>query len=413
MNSPSTLDTGGDGPRLSQAELAIQSGTSPEEIDRLVGLGLIGRPDADGTFDAGDVTRLRLITALRNAGLDTEQHTTAFVEQNLSVAFASEVIADPVGLTKMTVKEACAETGVPYEAFRRLMLAVGFAASEQDALMREDDLELLRIYAATTELGIPGEVMISTLRSFAISLRRLADAARGLVREYVEDPLLARGVPYREMFESVAKVRIPLQRFAFRATYLLEHRMFEQVVFSNLIARFEEALEHHRAEDPRAFSLRSICFVDLSGFTERTENRGDADAASVGMALVEIAQDQSTLHGGDLVKPLGDGAMLHFVRGLDAIRCAFAIIKVARAAGLPAARAGIAVGPVIVQDGDYYGRTVNRASRLIGVAAPEQVLVTAELVGSESMPGYRFTDLGVVKLKGVTEELHAFDVAED
>ena len=47
---------------------------------------------------------------------------------------------------------------------------------------------------------------------------------------------------------------------------------------------------------------------------------------------------------------------------------------------MPPAHAGIAVGPVIFQDGDYYGGTVNLAARLAGVAEPGQIPVDAEVV---------------------------------
>jgi class 3 adenylate cyclase len=398
--------------RLSLAALAIQSSVPREEIERFVELGLIAQPDEGGTFHLGDVTRLKLIQALRNSGVGLDPLIAAVTERELSLDFAGHFIADPVGLTTITVAEACAETGLDYDAFGRLMLAIGFATPAKDALIREDDLEFLRIYAVTRDLGIPGEVLTGTLRSFAINLRRLAESSRGLVREHVEDRLLASGMPYQEMFETVARMRVVLQRLGYRATYLLQRRLFEQAAYANLIARFEEVLAHHPATDGKALVLRTVCFVDLSGFTERTENLGDADAASVGAALVEIAQAKATLHRGDLVKPLGDGAMLQFAGPVDAIRCALAIVEAVRTTGLPSARVGIAAGPVVVQDGDYYGRTVNRAARLLGIAAPEQVLVTAEIAASLIDTDFRFADLGPVALKGVNEEVHAFAVAE-
>jgi adenylate cyclase len=153
---------------------------------------------------------------------------------------------------------------------------------------------------------------------------------------------------------------------------------------------------------------QAICFVDISGFTERTENRGDRDAATIGSTLVEIAQSEATVHRGSLVKPLGDGAMLRFARADDAVRGALGVIQVAGKRALPTARAGIAVGPLIMQDGDYYGRTVNRASRLLGVAAPGQVLVTATVRDTVRDPRLRFSGIGMVRLKGVAEEVEAF-----
>lgn len=408
MANEPTGATEAPGVRITRAELAAQSASTPDEVDAFVTLGFIARPHADGTFDHGDITRLRLLAALKSSGVRIDKLATAVAEHQLSLEFAGALVAEPVGLTKMTVAEACAEAGVTREAFNRIMLALGFATPPDDAAIREDDLEFLRIFSTTRDIGIPDHVVLGTLRSFAISMRRLVDAARELVREHVESPMLARGVAYDEMFAAAAKTRVVLQRMAHRATHLIQRRLFEQAVYQNMIARFEEALDDDHGAHRKTFSHQAICFVDLSGFTERTESLGDADAATVGAALVEIAQAQATLHDGHLVKPLGDGAMLNFVRARNAVLCALCILAMARQTGLPAARAGIATGPVIIQDGDYYGRTVNRASRLLGVAAADQVLVTADIASTVADSSLRFDELGKIRLRGVAEAIHTY-----
>ena len=407
-----TLDADVATQRVSVAELAVQSGVASSEIDKFVELGLIDQPDENATFDGGDVTRIRLIVALRDSGIGIDQLAFGVANQLLSFDFAGHVVADPVGLTTMTVDEACTELGLTYERVHELMLAIGFATPAKTALIREDDLEFLRIFAAVVGMGVSTEVLTRTLRSFAMSMRRLAEAARGLIREEVEAPLLARGMSYREMFATVANTRLALQRVAYRTTFLLQRRLFEQAVHANLIARFEEALEKHPVTAAKALADRTICFVDLSGFTERTESEGDVGAANLAGALLEIAQARATLSHGDLVKSLGDGAMLLFVSPTDAIRCALGIVASAREAGLPPARAAITAGPLIVQDGDYFGRTVNRASRLLDIAAPRQVLVTAKVAASAHNDAFRFVDVGTFKLKGVSEEVRVLSVSD-
>ena len=57
------------------------------------------------------------------------------------------------------------------------------------------------------------------------------------------------------------------------------------------------------------------------------------------------------------------------------------------AAGLPATHVGVAAGPVIRQGGDYYGRTVNLASRVSDRAAGGQVLVSEPVVEMASVRG--------------------------
>jgi adenylate cyclase len=77
-------------------------------------------------------------------------------------------------------------------------------------------------------------------------------------------------------------------------------------------------------------------------------------------------------------------------------------------AGLPPAHAGVAAGPVIRQDADYFGRTVNVAARLAGRAEAGQTLVNDEVVRAAAGDGLRFSDLGPVQLKGIPQPVRAF-----
>jgi adenylate cyclase len=81
---------------------------------------------------------------------------------------------------------------------------------------------------------------------------------------------------------------------------------------------------------------------------------------------------------------------------------ALEMVQEAPAAGLPPAHVGIHAGPIVVQDGDYFGRTVNLAARIAGQAGADQVLVTDEVVAAAEPVGARFEALGPVRLKGFT-----------
>jgi adenylate cyclase len=61
---------------------------------------------------------------------------------------------------------------------------------------------------------------------------------------------------------------------------------------------------------------------------------------------------------------------------------------------------GIHTGPVIAQDGDVYGKTVNVAARIASYARAGQVVVSEETT-HRSGDGLRFEPLGTVELKGV------------
>ena len=76
--------------------------------------------------------------------------------------------------------------------------------------------------------------------------------------------------------------------------------------------------------------------------------------------------------------------MLYFPDPARGVMASLDMVEHAEGEGLPPARAGIHAGPVIFQEGDYFGRTVNIASRIADYAGPGEVLVTQEVVDAAS-----------------------------
>jgi adenylate cyclase len=70
-------------------------------------------------------------------------------------------------------------------------------------------------------------------------------------------------------------------------------------------------------------------------------------------------------------------------------------------AGLPPAHVGLHAGPVVFQEGDYFGQTVNLASRIADYARPGEVLVSQEVVDAATGSDVVFREIGPVELKGV------------
>jgi adenylate cyclase len=154
----------------------------------------------------------------------------------------------------------------------------------------------------------------------------------------------------------------------------------------------------------------AICFLDITGYTRLTQERGDRAAADLAERLSRLVQRSSVAHGGRPVKWLGDGVMFWFRDPGPAIVAALDMVDGVVAAGLPPAHVGIHTGPVIAQQGDFYGQTVNLAARIAEYARPGEVLVTRTVKDAAGAPdGIAFTAIGPVDLKGVTGgvELHA------
>jgi adenylate cyclase len=100
--------------------------------------------------------------------------------------------------------------------------------------------------------------------------------------------------------------------------------------------------------------------------------------------------------------------MLRF-RGVEAaVLASLEILETSVEAGLSPARAGVAAGPVIQRDGDYFGRTVNLASRLVDLARPGQVVVTAEAAALIEGGSIALEHGGAHELSGFTTPTSVF-----
>ena len=100
------------------------------------------------------------------------------------------------------------------------------------------------------------------------------------------------------------------------------------------------------------------------------------------------------------VKWLGDGVMIHYREPAGAVLSALRLVAELPEAGLPPVHVGVAAGPVVVQGGDYFGRTVNLAARLAAHAQAGQVLVSQSVAEAASLEDVSFVGLGELPLKG-------------
>ena len=105
--------------------------------------------------------------------------------------------------------------------------------------------------------------------------------------------------------------------------------------------------------------LPAICFLDITGYTRLTQERGDDAAADLATTVARLVQRTSVQHGGKPIKWLGDGVMFYFDDPGHGVRPRSRWWTGWRAAGLPPAHVGLHAGPVLFQEGDYFGQTVN------------------------------------------------------
>ena len=74
--------------------------------------------------------------------------------------------------------------------------------------------------------------------------------------------------------------------------------------------------------------------------------------------------------------------MIHYREPAGAVLSALRLVAALPEAGLPPVHVGVAAGPVVVQGGDYFGRTVKLAARIAAHASAGQVLVSQSVADS-------------------------------
>jgi adenylate cyclase len=321
------------------------------------------------------------------------------------------LLGEPIGLRAQSHAELAEELGLDPALMGRFLQAVGLPEVDPDAPVRDDDAELVGVGAAAMGAGLPEETVLRTLRVFAEHLDRMAEHQRALFRSDVQDRMIEAGVPRAQMLEQSAEIRKRLVDLGFRTSFLLHRRMLERQQFENTAEQLELLFDELGIRRRSDHAPEAIVFVDLSGFTRLTRELGDEQAAQRSRELANVVRTAAGRHRGRVIKLLGDGAMLHFGLAAEAVGAASGVIELAEQAGLPAARAGIAVGALIRRDGDYFGHTVNLASRICDAAGASSVTATVEV--ADLTPERTWTPIGEATLKGVPDPVALVRLAPD
>jgi adenylate cyclase len=385
-------------------EVAQRAGVDPGYLDRLVELGIL-TADAGGGFSPGDVLRARWLQSLERAGVPLEGVAAAVRNGSLSFSFLDVPAYDRfAGLSGTTFQQLSAQSGIPLELLLVVREAVGFAEPRPQDSVREDELSVVPLLQLQLAKGFRPTVIERWLRVYGDSLRRIAETEAAFWNSEVELALLASGMTESEMLAAQADLGSEMSPLIEQVLLAIYHGQQEHAWNEVFVEHVEGALEaaglHSRLDRPPA-----MCFLDLTGYTRLTEELGDAAAAELAARLAGLVRQCSVEHGGTPVKWLGDGVMFYFREPAAAVLAALEMVEVVGRHGLPPAHVGIHAGPVIFQDGDYFGRTVNLASRIAEYARPGEVLVSQEVVDATDAAGVSFVEIGPVELKGVPETL--------
>src|SRR5262245_21300575 len=389
--------------RYSAQEAAKAADVHPQFVSRLVALEIVP-PGEDGTFSMGDVRRIRLLQTLDRAGLPLDGVADVIRRSELSLDFYDHPTYERLSATtEDTFAEVAEETETPVELLILVREAMGSGEPDPGERVREPELPVIRLIAAQVADGVRPRAIERWLRVYGDSIRRIAETEGDWWHTEVEQPLLEKGMTPNEMIRAAEEgAAMRIAPFMDGALLGLYHGHQEHAWTKNVLDGIEAALAdagvHSRVQEPPA-----ICFLDISGYTQLTEERGDAAGAELAETVGGIVRRAASLHGGKPTKWLGDGVMLHFPDPGEGVVASLEALEGLAWSGLPPAHVGVHTGPVLFQEGDYYGRTVNLASRIADYAGPGEVVVTQAVVDVVKDTSAAFSEIGPAELKGVSE----------
>ena len=386
---------------LSASGLADLAGVTRGEVERLVELGILVARDGPAPFRDTDVPKVRLAVACERAGLPLAGIAAAVRDGRLSFAFLELAPFRRWAVRSgRTYRQVSRATGVPLEQLAGALESMGFARVGPDEPMREDELEVVPLLRLGLASGILDPAWLSRLgRAHVEGLRLIATAWGDAYQARFEGPVRAAGGDQRAAMERAAQLSIDFLPLGDPALLAIYHRQEELVWTEGLVERIEDELEAAGLLG-RPGRVPAMSVLDLAGYTRLTEERGDRAAAALAETLAVLVDRSAREHGGVPVKWLGDGVMVHSREPAGAVLSALRLVEQLPAAGLPPAHVGVAAGPVVVQGGDYFGRTVNLAARIAAQAGAGQVLVSQSVADSAAPAGVRYLELGALRLKG-------------
>jgi class 3 adenylate cyclase len=149
--------------------------------------------------------------------------------------------------------------------------------------------------------------------------------------------------------------------------------------------------------------LTTLLFTDLVDSTAMLVSLGDAAWREALSAHYEAARFELERFRGQEVETTGDGLLATFMGPAAALGCAAAIRAVAAREGLRV-RAGLHVGEVEHVGSGVRGAAVNEAARILGIAQPDEILVSETTRVLAEAAGLAFEDRGLHTLKGFPGE---------
>jgi adenylate cyclase len=399
----------------SAAGIAAEAGCGVDQVRWLARLGLL-TADEHGRFTHGSVLAVKMVSALLESGVTAETIEHAAAEGMLSFQRLDEYLPyEPGPRADRSFAEFQAAAGPRAELLPAVYEVLGLPQPDPSAPIHVDEEAMFGRFLDAWRMVPDEDSLLRAARLIALGARTALLGCTEILDEQLTGPArqrLLRG----ELEEFPDDIRLTATKvtnlvpdmFLWLSARYLEHRSV-----TGIVEGFERFLASRGlARPPDRRGPPAMVFVDLSGFTRLTRERGDESAVRIATSLQRRADQAAKRHGGRLVKLLGDGAMLRLTDARAGVDAALDLVEIMSREGTLSAHAGVHTGPVIERDLDVFGQTVNLASRIADVAGPGEVLASRAVVeqaGDDDAPHW-FEQIEDAELKGIPDSVALFRV---
>jgi adenylate cyclase len=380
---------------LTLKEAAERAGVKPETLRRWAKTGVVPGPNGGGAWSPASVAQARLVARLRERGHTLEAIRQAAEQGRLAQGFIEDLF--PTGRASHPYEQVADDLGLEPSLIERLWLALGLPRRALDELS-DEDVQALRYVASVLDAGFPLVAFLQIARVYGQAMAQIADAETRLFHIYVHEPLMLEGVPASQMAEEMENLARDLLPLASPIMDYMHQRFLQHFMEQDVVGHMEMELD----EDTELGRLSvTVVFADLAGYTRFTEEEGEEEALSYVERFIE-AVTHTLPDVARVIKTIGDEVM---VVGTDPVALTDWAVGFQRLwLERPAARIGIHHGHAIYRDGDYFGRDVNLAARVVARARGGEVLVTDRIMDAAAGSDHlAFENIGSVKLKGFKE----------
>ena len=384
-------------PVLSAKEAADLVGVTPATLKRWAKSGVIPEHENPERWPPVAVSHARMVARLRDRGHTLEELRQAGREGRLAYGFVEELLAADDQDDQIPFEEAAAQVGLEPALVERIWGTLGFAPRRPETISAED-LRALQYVASVLDAGFPLVAFLQLLRVYGQALARIADAETRLFHIYVHEPLMRQGVPGLQMAEEMEDLARDLLPLASPLMDYLHQRFLSEFVERDVVGHMEVELD----ESIDLGRVRvTIAFADLAGYTRFTEEAGEEEALTTVERFID-AVTETLPEDARVIKTIGDEVM---IVGADPGALTDWAVGFQRLWDeRPTPRIGIHTGVALYRDGDYFGRDVNLAARVVARARGGEVLLSDSVMDAIHDDDHlHFENIGQVKLKGFDE----------